>query len=319
MITVYRLVDEQLKIDNLSLTDSLPGDALWLDVVEPSHQERIWLEQYYEEDVPDREDLNELESTSRFYQDEDGIHIHSFFPHRQGKDVRLTSVSFNLRPHLLITLRDEDVGLFRLVRSHFKRNKVQIDSPMEIFSELFTAKVDYLADMLEEVYSVLEDLSQQTLREDTGADERDSVLRTITIQEDINDKIRLCLLDTQRSIRYLTRNRSLQLSDTHHETMMNMMRDVESLSPHTQFLFGKMNFLLDAIMSFISHEQNNVNKIFTFIATLFLPPTLVGSIYGMNFKDMPEISWSHGYAFALVLMVLSALLPYFYFKRKGWL
>lgn len=319
MITVYRLVDEQLKIDNLSLTDNLPGDALWLDVVEPSRQERIWLEQYYEEDVPDREDLNELESTSRFYQDEDGIHIHSFFPHRQGKDVRLTSVSFNLRPHLLITLRDDDVGLFRLVRSHFKRNKVQIDSPMEIFSQLFTAKIDYLADMLEEVYSVLEALSQRTLRDDSdAADERDDVLRTITSQEDINDKIRLCLLDTQRSIRYLTRNRSFQLSETHHENMMNMLRDVESLSPHTQFLFGKMNFLLDAIMGFISHEQNNVNKIFTFIATLFLPPTLVGSIYGMNFK-MPELDWAHGYAFALGLMVLSAVLPWLYFKRKGWL
>ncbi len=319
MITVYRLVDEQLIIENLTLNDSLPGDALWLDLVEPDPQERVWLEQYYEEDVPDREDLKELESTSRFYQDGDGIHIHSFFPHRQGKEIRLTSISFNLRPHLLITLRDEDVGLFRLVKNQFKRYKAKVDSPMEIFTELFTAKIDYLADMLEEVYSVLEELSQITLRENSEDNDRDEVLRTITIQEDINDKIRLCLLDTQRSIRYMTRNKGIQLSDVHMDNMMNMLRDVESLSPHTQFLFGKMNFLLDAIMGFISHEQNNVNKIFTFIATLFLPPTLVGSIYGMNFKDMPEISWAHGYAFALGLMVFSAVVPYVYFKRKGWL
>ncbi|MCY4329586.1 MAG: magnesium/cobalt transporter CorA [Endozoicomonadaceae bacterium] len=319
MITVYRLAENQLKIENLSLADTLPGDALWLDVVEPDDQERKWLEQYYSAAVPGREALKELESTSRFYQDGDGMHIHSFFPHRQSKDIRLTSVSFNIRPHLLITLRDDDVGLFRLVRHQFKRNKLQVDSPMEIFQELFTAKIDYLADMLEDVYSMLEELSQKTLREDANADERDDILRTITIQEDINDKIRLCLLDTQRSIRYLMRSRSFQLSETHQRNMLNMLRDIESLSPHTQFLFGKMSFLLDAIMGFISHEQNNVNKIFSWIATMFLPPTLIGSIYGMNFKSIPEINWEYGYFFALTLMVLSAVIPYIYFKRKGWL
>ena len=319
MITVYRLVDEQIKIDNLTLSENLPGDALWLDVVEPSEQERQWLKQYYEEEIPDRADLNELESTSRFYQDEDGIHIHSFFPHRQGKEIRITSISFNLRPHLLITLRDKDVGLFRLVRSYFKRSKVQLDSPMDVFSELFTAKIDYLADMLEEVYSMLEDLSQRTLRSDSEVTDRDDVLRTITIQEDINDKIRLCLLDTQRSIRYLTRNRNLQLSHSSYQHLMDMLRDVESLSPHTEFLFGKINFLLDAIMGFIKLEHSNVNKIFTWIATMFLPPTLIGSIYGMNFRFMPELNWEYGYGFALLLMVLSALLPSLYFKHKGWL
>ena len=319
MITGYCLVKGQIEITDLGVSDVLPSNTLWLDVAKPRSYERAWLGQYYKAVLPDRNALNELASTSRFYQNDDGIHIHSFFPHRQGKEVRLTSVFFNLRSHLLITLRDENVGLFRLFRHHLKHYGVQINSSMEIFAELFAAKIDCLADMLEEMYAVLEELSYRTLRGNTTVSERDHLLRTITIQEDINDKIRLCLLDTQRSIRYLARNRSIQLSSARYDNMMDMLRDIESLLPHTQFLFGKINFLLDAMMGFMSHEQNKVNKIFSWVATLFLPPTLIGSIYGMNFKDMPELQWVYGYEFALTLMVISALVPYVYFKYKRWL
>ncbi|MCK5892863.1 MAG: magnesium/cobalt transporter CorA [Endozoicomonadaceae bacterium] len=319
MITTYRLLNGQLTIDNLTLQDDLPSDTVWLDMIEPTDQEREWLRSYYVEEVPEREDLNEIEASSRFYQDKDGTHIHSFFPHRSGKELRTVTVSFNLRPHILITLRDEDVGLFRLVRNYFKRHQIDLDSPMVVLNALFTAKVDYLADLLEEIYETLEETGHMALREHTNDEQRDDILKNITLQEDINGKIRLSLLDSQRSLRYLVRNRRIRLSDIHQQEIMDMLRDIESLLPHTAFLFDKINFLLDAVMGFINLEQNKIIKIFSVAATLFMPPTLIASSYGMNFRLMPELDWAYGYPLAIGIMVASGLSTYLLFKLKGWL
>lgn len=319
MIIAYRLLDNELKIDHLTLQDELPDDTVWLDLVEPADPEREWLHKYCMEEVPDRDDLNEIEASSRFYQDKDGTHIHSIFPHRSGKELRTISVSFNLRPHMLITLRDEDVGLFRLVRNYFKRHQIEIDSPMVVLTALFTAKVDHLADLLEEVYETLEETGHMALSEDTNDEQRDDILKNITLQEDINGKIRLSLLDSQRSLHYLVRNRRIRLSDTHQQEIMDMLRDIDSLLPHTAFLFDKINFLLDAVMGFINLEQNKIIKIFSVAATIFMPPTLIASSYGMNFKLMPELNWTYGYPTAIGIMIISGLSTYLFFKRKGWL
>ncbi len=319
MITAYLLHDNRISISQLSLGDTLPSDTLWLDVVEPSEAERAWLDNYYVEEVPDSDDLNEIEASSRFYQDKDGLHITSFFPHRSGKEVRNTSVSFNLRPHLLITLRDDEVGLFRLVRNYLKRQHLEIDSPMSILTALFIAKVDYLADMLEEVYESLEAVSEMTLREDTNDETRNAALKDIALQEDLNGKIRLSLLDSQRSLRYLLRNRRIRMADQHQQEIKEMLRDIDSLLPHTAFLFDKINFLQEAVMGFINLEQNKIIKIFSVMATVFMPPTLIASSYGMNFINMPELGWHYGYPAALALMFLSGLSTYYIFKFKGWL
>ena len=319
MITAYQIQDNRIIINQLGLNDSLPGDTVWLDVVEPSDEERDWLDRYYVEEVPDSEDLNEIEATSRFYQDKDGLHITSFFPHRSGKEVRNTSVSFNLRPHLLVTLRDEEVGLFRLVRNYLKREQFDLDSPMVVLTALFTAKVDSLADLLEEVYESLDAVSETTLREDTNDQTRDQALKDIALQEDLNGKIRLSLLDSQRSLRYLVRNRRIRLADVHQQEIMEMLRDIDSLLPHTAFLFDKINFLQEAVMGFINLEQNKIIKIFSVMATVFMPPTLIASSYGMNFINMPELGWEYGYPLALGVMVFSGLSTYCIFKLKGWL
>ena len=320
MIIAYRLQNKQATIDTLSLTDALPDDTVWLDVVEPDEAERNWLDQYFVEEVPDTEDLKELEATSRFYQDKDGTHIHSFFPHRIGKEMKSISVSFNLRPHLLITLRDEEVGLFRLVRNYLKQRQIELDSPVVILSALFTAKVDYLADLLEEVYATLEDLSKETFEEhDETHHKQNKILKEITMQEDLTGKIRLNLLDSQRSLRYLLRNRWLRLSDNLQKEVMEMLRDIDSLLPHSAFLFNKINFLLEAVLGMINLEQNKIIKIFSVAATIFMPPTLIASSYGMNFHFMPELDWTFGYPIAIGLMVCSALSTYLFFKCKGWL
>ncbi len=145
----------------------------------------------------------------------------------------------------------------------------------------------------------------------------EALLSQIAAYEDTNGKSRLSLMDTQRALSFLLRN--VKLSAEQVENTREISRDVESLLPHTAFLFDKINFLMDAMMGSVNIEQNQIIKIFSIAAVVFLPPTLVASIYGMNFRFMPELHWLLGYPAAIVLMILSALAPYWFFKRKGWL
>jgi magnesium transporter len=143
------------------------------------------------------------------------------------------------------------------------------------------------------------------------------IIADIAEQEDLNGQIRRNILDTQRAVSFLLRRKLL--TSTQLEDAQQILRDIESLNSHTAFLFGKINFLMDATVGFININQNNVIKIFSVAAVALLPPTLIASIYGMNFEFMPELKWMMGYPFALGLMVTSVLLPYLFFRRKGWL
>ncbi|MEM8250712.1 CorA family divalent cation transporter, partial [Morganella morganii] len=136
-------------------------------------------------------------------------------------------------------------------------------------------------------------------------------------QEDIGWKVRLCLMDTQRALNFLVRRTRLPANQL--EQAREILRDIESLLPHNESLFQKVNFLMQAAMGFINIEQSRIIKIFSVVSVVFLPPTLVASSYGMNFKFMPELDWSLGYPAAIGVMVAAALAPYLYFKRKNWL
>jgi magnesium/cobalt transport protein CorA len=134
---------------------------------------------------------------------------------------------------------------------------------------------------------------------------------------DIGWKVRLCLMDTQRALNFLVRKARLPGGQL--EQAREILRDIESLLPHNESLFQKVNFLMQAAMGFINIEQNRIIKIFSVVSVVFLPPTLVASSYGMNFEFMPELKWSFGYPGAIIFMILAGLAPYLYFKRKNWL
>ncbi|KFZ36456.1 magnesium transporter [Shewanella mangrovi] len=315
MITAYIYQHQQLKIIELSPEDAIPEETLWLDLYRPDDQERDWLAKYSVEEVPDEEDINEIEASARFYQNSDGLHINSLFPQRVGQDVRGVNVSFNLRTNFLLTIREEDVGLIRLLRNYLRLGRIDVKTPQGLFLELFNLKVEYLSDLIEDVYTVLENVSQQVFE----SDELDDIFRMITLQEDSNGKIRLSLLDTQRSLRYMQKYYRRELLEEEMKDMREMLSDIESLMPHSQFIFDKLNFLLDAAMGFSGLQQNKIIKIFSVAAVVFLPPTLIASSYGMNFKHMPELDWFVGYPLAIVLMLASAAGTYLFFRRKGWL
>ena len=197
-----------------------------------------------------------------------------------------------------------------------RKGLVNINNSKSILLGLFETKVENLADILERVHADLEETSRQVLG-NAENDDMESLLTNIASQEDINGKVRISMIDLQRMLYLLLRAGVLNAEQS--ERLRDIIRDSESLIAHSTFLFDKIKFLLDTTLGFINVNQNKIIKIFSVASVMFLPPTMIASIYGMNFETMPELKWHFGYPFGLCLMVLSAALPFFYFRRRGWL
>jgi magnesium transporter len=291
------------------------GDALWVDLVDPTDDERARVEAQYRQELPEAEEAEEIEASARSYEDESGLHVHGLFLHEVDGVPRNTSVVFTISGDRLFSLREREIPAFRLLRMRARREPGVAVSAMSILLTLLEIKIEDLADTLEEVYTGLERVSA-TVLEESNVKLEDSI-DELARHEDINGKVRLCLMDTQRGLTFLLRRGRLDGAST--EWVRELLRDIDSLLPHNSFLFEKVNFLMDAAQGFINIEQNQIIKIFSVAAVVFLPPTLVASVYGMNFDVMPELHLTFGYPMAIVLMIISAVLPYLFFKRKGWL
>lgn len=306
-----------------SCLESVAGDesaalreATWIDLIKPSEEERRRVEAAYRQMLPAPDEVEEIEATARFFEDDGGLHLHSYFLHKVDGRPRNSTVAFTLSRGQLFTLHDYDMPVFRMFRLRARREPTLAIDAGTILVNLLDTKVEELADVLEEVHTGLEGVSAMVMEEDSEADLSEA-LDELARQEDLNGKVRLCLMDTQRALTFLLRRG--RLGPELAEQVREILRDIDSLLPHNTFLFEKVNFLMDAAQGFINIEQNQIIKIFSIAAVVFLPPTLIASIYGMNFRYMPELSWPIGYPLAIVLMVLSAIAPYWYFKRKGWL
>jgi magnesium transporter len=187
----------------------------------------------------------------------------------------------------------------------------------DVLLDLYETDAEYSADALEGIYQKLEAVSHSVLKKSLSDQAAADVLNTIAHEEDLNGRIRRNMMDTRRAVSFLMRGRLL--SSEQFEDARQILRDIESLDGHTAFLFDKINFLMDATVGFININQNKIIKIFSVASVAFLPPTLIASIYGMNFKVMPELDWLVGYPLAILMMVGSAIAPFWYFRRRGWL
>jgi magnesium transporter len=289
--------------------------ATWIDLQEPTPEERQSIEALYPAGLPDADEVDEIEASARYFIDTHGIHVHSSFLYQTEGRHETTTVAFTLREGQLLTLRDVELADFRLYRMRARRGQIEAGSATAIMVTLFEQKVENLADTLEDLHLESQIISRLVL-EDVSASMEDAIEQLARL-EDSSGKVRLCVLDTQRSLSFLVRH--IRQHPREVETVRDVMRDLDTLMAHTNFLFEKVNFLMDAAQGFINIEQNQIIKIFSIAAVVLLPPTLVASIYGMNFRVMPELDWRFGYPMALGMMVLAALAPYWYFKRKGWL
>jgi magnesium transporter len=290
-------------------------DADWIDAHEPDDDERKLLEGLLHTDLPESSEVEEIEASARCFVDQAGIHVHLLFLAQTEGRHNTVSVACILQKERLITIREGDLADFRLLRMRARRGQVEAQTPHELLVTLLEQKVENHADTLEDLHRQLEKVSYLVLEDDSA--ELEEAITKLACLEDSNGKIRLCLMDTQRDISFLLRH--LKALPDQADTLREIMRDVETLMSHTTFLFDKVNFLMDSTQGFINIEQNQIIKIFSIAAVVFLPPTLVASIYGMNFDYMPELKWLLGYPWAIGLMIASGIAPYWYFKRKGWL
>lgn len=321
MITAYVLNNQTLIYKEIEPHETIPENTIWIDIKreadDPDEKEEELLHMIFREEVPEEEDIDEIESTSRFYVDSDGIHVTSLFPQKKGRDTEGINVLFTIRGGMLISFRKEEVGIIRLLNRYLKHDRVDIRDNIDVLLELQDIKVESLSNDIEDSYETLEETADQLLSDEDGTVRE--LLKELMFQEAAISQIRLSLFDTRKALRFLRKTVSNRLSPTQFETIDNIILDIESLLPHTQFLFDKINFQQQTAMSYTNHTQNKIIKIFSVAAVVFMPPTWIASLYGMNFEHMPELSWKYGYPLSIGLMVISALLTYLFFKRKKWL
>ena len=295
-----------------------PNGPIWVDLEAPTDAEKAWITSRFGLTIPDDVADEDIEESARFYEEDNGeLHIRSDFLIDDDDMPRNVRVAFILYNQVLFSVHDEDLPVFRLLRLRARRIPALISDDRDVLLRLYDADVEYSADALEGIYDNLEEHSAAVLTTDVSDEEAGKVLAAIAHEEDLNGRIRRNVMDTRRAVSFLLRSHMLNPEQV--EASRQLLRDIDSLDSHTAFLFDKINFLMAATVGFININQNKIIKIFSVASVALLPPTLIASIYGMNFKAMPELDWSLGYPFALAVMVGSVAAPFIYFRRKGWL
>ncbi|WP_317202465.1 magnesium/cobalt transporter CorA [Janthinobacterium sp.] len=321
MINVFVLQNgrlNQVPID--SRTDLESVAPVWVDLTDPNDDERAWVKAIYGVTLPGEDEVKDIEASARYYEAENGdLHLRTdFLLEEDDGPSRIVTVAFILAKKMLFSVHTDDLPVFRLVRMRARSRPGSIADYMDVLLDLYATDAEYSADALEGIYQNLEEVSGRVLQEQFTDQDAAAALNAIAHEEDLNGRIRRNMMDTRRAVSFLMRGRLLNAEQF--EEARQILRDIESLDGHTSFLFDKINFLMDATVGFININQNKIIKIFSVASVAFLPPTLIASIYGMNFKSwFPELEWTFGYPFALLLMVASALAPFAYFRSRGWL
>jgi magnesium transporter len=320
MINVFVLQNGRLNQVNIeSHSDLEKVQPVWVDLTEPNDQERAWVKSIYGVTLPGEDEVKDIEASARYYEAENGdLHLRTDFLFEEDDGPSSTvTVAFILARNILFSVHGEDLPVFRLVRMRARSRPGSIGDYKDVLLDLYQTDAEYSADALEGVYKQLDEVSQRVLQKKLTDQAAAEALSAMAHEEDLNGRIRRNMMDTRRAVSFLMRGRLLSVDQF--EDARQILRDIESLDGHTAFLFDKINFLMDATVGFININQNKIIKIFSVASVAFLPPTLIASIYGMNFHFMPEFDWALGYPFALVLMVCSAITPFWYFRRRGWL
>jgi magnesium transporter len=329
MLNVFTLDNGRLKgglfQEEIETAEDLAQSRpVWVDLESPSAEEKGWIRDRFGLAIPEDIVDEDLEESARFYEEDNGeLHIRSDFliegsdDAADGKPARNVRVAFILHNNVLFSIHNEDLPVFRLLRLRARRIPALIEDAKDVLLKLYDADAEYSADVLEGIYDKLEAVSARVLKSDVTDAEAGEVLAAIAREEDLNGRIRRNVMDTRRAVSFMMRSRMLNAEQF--EESRQILRDIDSLDSHTAFLFDKINFLMDATVGFININQNKIIKIFSVASVALLPPTLIASIYGMNFKNMPELDHPLGYPFALALMIASVAAPFIYFRRKGWL
>ena len=330
MIHAYTARSGRIERNEVSKAAPLPGDAIWLDLIQPKPEERSQVEAIYGLTLPTPEEVREIEPSDRLYSE--GLArfmTATILVHADAPLPQRASITFILTGRTLITLRYVEPRPVATFAQKLLRGQEGCTSGEEALVGLLESFIARIADILEKIGQDLDQVSQTIFAEGPATlgphrKRRDlqGVIRSLGRNDELVSTIRESLLSLTRVINFLTATLSAATDKTLKDVkarLKSARNDIVSLNEHAAFESHTINFQLDATLGVINIEQNSIIKIFSVVAVVFLPPTLVASVYGMNFDLMPELHWPHGYLWAIGLMVLSALVPLIYFRRKGWL
>jgi magnesium transporter len=324
MLSVYIPRGTSLERITVEPGQSAPEAAVWIDLVSPTVQEDKLVEGLLGIAVPTREEMQEIEVSSRLYIENGGRYMTATLMCRADTATpKTTPVTFILSSHRLVTVRYDDPRPFAIVEHKLARACPPKVSGETVLMDLLDAVIDRSADIQERISAEVDQVSHSIFEPDEDADHPSykDVLKALGRKGDLTSKVRESQVSVGRLLSFLANEaEGMKWAKDVRLQLSSMQRDVTSLSDHATYLANKITFLLDALLGIVSIQQNDIIKIFSIAAVVFMPPTLVASIYGMNFhQGMIELDWSFGYPFALVLMVLAAVVPLLFFKWKKWL
>lgn len=314
MIRVFIREGFQIRILNKLPEDIGRENILWVDLFSPTEEEKENVEKFFNLEIPTKQKMEEIEVSSRYFEDEENIKINAFFLVKEGNNFINETVSFILSIDTLITVRYRELKTFSETAKRILSNPKYYENGYYVFTTILEIRIDSDADTLEFITREINRLSRIVF---TGIDITQQLLESISYYEDYNMTIRENLTDKQRLVSSLLK--SYKVPKDLREELRIMIKDINSLIDYTNFNFDRLDYLQNTFLGLINIEQNKVMKIFTLMSVIFLPPTLIAAIYGMNFQYMPELNWKFGYPFSLLLMLLSAVVPLYIFKKKGWL
>ncbi|HUW26831.1 MAG TPA: magnesium/cobalt transporter CorA [Gallionella sp.] len=315
MLNIFTL--ENGRLINIRPDEVALRKPIWVDAIAPDADEREWVIRTFSLVLPQPEHLRDIEASARFYEENGELHLRSDFLLGKESDSRSVIVAFTLSDSVLFSVHDEDTPVFQRFRLCSHSQPGLVADCHDVLVDLYGSDVEFSADALEETYADLGGTSGTVLNNMLSDKQAAIVLANIAQAEHLNGRIRRNLMDTRRAVSFLMRSKLLTQNQM--DEARQILLDIDSLDGHTAFLFDKINFLMNATVGFININQNKIVRLFSVAAVALLPPTLIASIYGMNFRVMPELNWEFGYPFALLLMALSVAGPIWFFSRKGWL
>ncbi len=288
---------------------------VWVDLQNPTIEEKVTIETYFDIKYSSEEESQEIESSSRFSEMDNEIIINSNFLSVMPNGFEYNPVSIILEKGILFTYRDDDIKTFREAVKKIKANPTLYVNGYQILSTILETCIDQDADLIENIAKEIAELNRSLKATNERVDEED-LLKISSLQND-NMMLRENIIDKQRLLSSLIK--SSIFPQEFMGVLKIMIKDISSLLEHNKFAFERLEYLQDTFMGLINIDQNRIIKIFTVATVAFMPPTLIASIYGMNFKTMPELDWDYGYLVAILLMVISSLGTLIYFKKKNWL
>ena len=290
------------------------NNVIWVDMVTPTYEEIKAVENTFDIHFPTKQESEEIELSSRYWEEDNRIEINSYFLINDNGSAFNETVSFILQGKLLISIRYKDLASFSAFTKRLLTSPKEFRNGYSIFCQIIDIRIDADADTIENLSKEITKIRKHVFTDYSNDDEE--ILEKISTFEDLNMKIRENLTDKQRILSSLLKCE--KYADEKNEIPI-MLKDIRSLIDHTNFNFERLDYLQNIFIGVLSIEQNKVIKIFTIVNVVFLPPTLIASVYGMNFSFMPELNWQYGYLVSIGLMVLSSVTPIVIFKKKGWI